>query len=69
MSRKIVDAKDLSTDQLVYFKSHAKATYLSDGRTVEEAVQNMALPEEIQLILNTLYSHEMNEDYNEDFAI
>lgn len=37
-TRKIKDAKDLSTNELIYFKGHAQATYMSDGRTVEEAV-------------------------------
>lgn len=39
-SRKIKDAKDLSTNELIYFKSHAKATYMSDGRTVEDAINS-----------------------------
>ena len=37
-TRKIKDAKDLSTNELIYFKGHAKATYMSDGRTVEDAI-------------------------------
>lgn len=37
-TRKIKDAKDLSTNELIYFKGHAQATYMSDGRTVEEAI-------------------------------
>ena len=41
-TRKIKDAKDLSTNELIYFKSHAQATYMSDGRTVEEAVNGMS---------------------------
>ena len=41
-TRKIKDAKDLSTNELIYFKGHAKATYMSDGRTVEEAVNGMS---------------------------
>ena len=41
-TRKIKDAKDLTTDELIYFKGHAKATYMSDGRTVEEAVSEMS---------------------------
>lgn len=41
-TRKIKDAKDLSTNELIYFKGHAQATYMSDGRTVEEAVNNMS---------------------------
>lgn len=36
--RKVKDAKDLETDELIYFKGHAKATYMSDGRSVEEAI-------------------------------
>ena len=36
--RKVKDAKDLSTNELIYFKGHAQATYMSDGRTVEEAI-------------------------------
>ena len=40
MVRKIKDAKDLSTNELIYFKGHAKATYMSDGRTVEEAINS-----------------------------
>lgn len=38
-TRKVVDAKNLDTDELVYFKSHAKATYMSDGTTVEDAIK------------------------------
>ena len=38
-TRKIKDAKDLSTNELVYFKGHAKATYMSDGSTVEDTVK------------------------------
>lgn len=41
-TRQIKDAKDLSTNELIYFKGHAKATYMSDGRTVEEAVNGMS---------------------------
>ena len=37
-TRKIKDAKDISSGELIYFKGHAKATYLSDGRTVEQAI-------------------------------
>lgn len=39
-TRKIKDAKDLSTNELIYFKGHAQATYMSDGRTVEEAINS-----------------------------
>lgn len=37
-TRKIKDAKDLDTGELIYIKGHAKATYMSDGRTVEDAI-------------------------------
>ena len=40
-TRKVVDAKNLDTDELVYFKSHAKATYMSDGTTVEDKLANV----------------------------
>ena len=38
-TRKIKDAKDLSTNELIYFKGHAKATYMSDGSTVEDRIK------------------------------
>ena len=40
-TRKIKDAKDLSTNELIYIKGHAKATYMSDGTTVEDAINNI----------------------------
>ena len=40
-TRKIKDAKDLSTNELIYFKGHAKATYMSDGKTVEDAINSI----------------------------
>jgi hypothetical protein len=39
--RKVKDAKDLSSNELIYFKGHAKATYMSDGTTVEDAINNI----------------------------
>ena len=39
-NRVIKDAKDLTTNELVYFRGHAKATYMSDGRTVEDAINS-----------------------------
>lgn len=36
--RKVKDAKDLENNELIYFKGHAKATFMSDGRTVEDAL-------------------------------
>jgi hypothetical protein len=40
-TRNIKDAKDLNTGELIYFKGHAKATYMSDGTTVEDAINNI----------------------------
>ena len=40
-TRKIKDAKDLSTGELIYFRGHAKSTFMSDGRTVEDAIRPM----------------------------
>lgn len=39
--RKVKDAKDLSSNELIYFKSHAKATYMSDGSTIEDAINSL----------------------------
>ena len=41
-NRVIKDAKDLTTNELVYFRGHAKATYMSNGATVEDAINNIA---------------------------
>jgi hypothetical protein len=41
-TRKIKDAKDLSSGELIYFRGHAKSTFMSDGRTVEDAVNSMS---------------------------
>lgn len=40
-TRKIKDAQDLTTNELIYFKGHAKATYMSDGKTVEDAINQI----------------------------
>lgn len=49
-TRNIKDAKDLDTGELIYFKGHAQATFMSDGRTVEEAVSGMSGSSEKELI-------------------
>lgn len=41
--RKVKDAKDLNSNELIYFKGHAKATYMSDGSTVEDAINNIEI--------------------------
>lgn len=35
-TRKIMNAKDLITNDIIYFRSHDKATYMSDGTTTVE---------------------------------
>ena len=41
MAIKVKQARDLSTNEVIYFKGHAQATYLSDGTTVEDAINNI----------------------------
>ena len=40
-TRKVKDAIDISTNEPIYFLGHAKATYMSDGTTVEDAINNI----------------------------
>lgn len=40
-NRLIKDAKDLTTNELIYFRGHAKATYMSNGSTVEDAINSI----------------------------
>lgn len=42
-NRKIKDAKDLVSGELIYFRNHAKATYMSNGMSVEDAINNINL--------------------------
>lgn len=44
--RKVKDAKELTSNELIYFKGHAKATYMSDGKTVEESVNDKVTKED-----------------------
>ena len=39
--RKIKNAVNNTTGELIYFKGHAKATFMSDGSTVEDAINNI----------------------------
>lgn len=39
-TRRVIDAKDKDGEK-VYVKGHAKATYMSDGRTVEDAIKQI----------------------------
>ena len=40
-TRKIKNAVNNTTGELIYFKGHAQATYMSDGSTVEDAIKNI----------------------------
>ena len=46
-TREIKDAQDTTTNELIFFKGHAKATYMSDGRTVEDAINEIPTPENL----------------------
>ena len=40
-NRIIKDAKDTKSNELIYFRGHAKATYMSNGATVEDAINSI----------------------------
>ena len=40
-TRKIKNAVNNTTGELIYFKGHAQATYMSDGSTVEDTINNI----------------------------
>ena len=40
-NRKVKDGIDLLTNELIYFRGHAKVTYLDDGSTVEEKINEL----------------------------
>ena len=40
-ARAVMNAKNPTTGEYIYFKGHAKATYMSDGRNVEEYINDV----------------------------
>ena len=50
--RKVQDAIDLKTKEKIYFKGHAKATYMSDGTTVEDAINQSMGGESEKLVVS-----------------
>ena len=40
--RKVKDAVDLTTNEKIYFKGHAKATYTSEGKDVESELTELS---------------------------
>lgn len=57
--RKIMDAQNPNTGEKIYFKSHAEATYMSDGRTVEDAI-----PTKVSQLENDKNYIENGDGYN-----
>ena len=57
-NRKVKDAVDTTTNELIYFKGHAKSTYMSDGATVEDVIKNMSVSsvENTQVDLSSYYT-------------
>lgn len=49
-TRTIKDAVDLNTNALIYFRGHAKATYMSNGATVEDTINSKLNKEEADTI-------------------
>lgn len=48
-TRSVKDARDLKTGEKIYFKSHAKATYLSSGKSIEDAFNDGSIVEKEDL--------------------
>lgn len=69
-TRKVKDAKDLETGEKIYLKGHAKATYLSDGINVEDAINELreGLGADMMLDGYIPLSRDFNDDFNDDFA-
>lgn len=42
-TRKIKDAVDLTTNEKIYLRGHAKATYMSSGESVEDTINNIII--------------------------
>lgn len=40
-NRKVMDAVNINTGEKVFFNAHAGATYMSDGRNVEDAIGDL----------------------------
>ena len=64
-TRKIKDAVDLTTNEKIYFRGHAKATYLSDGRNVEEALGE--IPSGESSVFEAVYEETTYEEIVEQF--
>lgn len=52
MGRLVKDAVDLTTGEKVYYKTHAQATYLSNGRNVEDVINEKASISEVRAIID-----------------
>lgn len=80
-NRSIIDAIDLNTNEKIYFKGHAKVTYMSNGTTVEDTINgiinknsssSMAYPilnyTGEALLPNTYYIYNGSENIDISFA-
>lgn len=58
-TRKVKDAIDLQTKEKIYFRGHAEATFMSDGRSVEDAIQQGSGEKSYKLLLNTTFEEDV----------
>ena len=66
--RQVRDARDTETKELIYFKGHAQSTYMSDGSTVEDNIQQLKemYVTDNFLTLNSYLFDFSNGDYTRD---
>ena len=62
MGRLVKDAVDLTTGEKVYYKSHAKTTYLSNNRNVEDVINEKASMSEVMAIIEQTITTVLNTD-------
>lgn len=55
-TRKIKDLKDLDTGELIYARGHAKATYMSNGQSVEDAINSVVTNGKVVKVVETIPS-------------
>lgn len=69
-TRKVKDAKDIETGEKIYLKGHAKATYMSDGINVEDAINELREGPDADMMLDGYIplSRDFNDDFNDDFT-
>ena len=72
-TRKIKDLKDLGTGELIYARGHAKATYMSNGQSVEDAINSVVTNGKVVKVVETIPSEGImlypNTTYVVDIAL